>query len=128
MRIILRFVRAWVADQGGLVCDPDPASLRAALDRDEAEREAQSAIVRRAAPGWRVHRAPSGVIKFCVPGGSEGARRATTGGSGWSSSRVKALLMSSEARHSAVSVPSGQRDDCPTSHYAAVGIIPVCRA
>ena len=66
-------------------------------------------------------------MRFCTPGGSEETRRATTGGSGWSSSRVKALLKGFVVAtfRLRMKLPEAQAEACD---YAAVGIIPVWRA
>lgn len=46
--------RVWLAEQRVLVCEVEPSSIRAAMERDEDELRAQSGIVRQAIPGWRV--------------------------------------------------------------------------
>ena len=54
VRALAHFLRLWIADYDVQVCTPDRVTLRLALERDKHELRAQSAIVRPAAPGWRV--------------------------------------------------------------------------
>jgi hypothetical protein len=54
MTRLAHLLRLWIADYDVQICEPDPVTLRAALERDEHELRAQSAIVRPAMRGWRV--------------------------------------------------------------------------